>query len=131
MRPEPPLRRRDVRLGAAVALVVWVVGLELFPTVHLATHDDVPVHSHGGVVHHHESDERASVDPESVDVDHGGGTSHGEGSVAHHDVSSRPDVPELPPIARPRLGEAPSELVHVASSGYGRSVRADARGPPG
>jgi hypothetical protein len=114
-----------------VALVVWVVGLELFPVAHLATHDEAPLHSHGGVVHHHRSDERASVDPESVDSDHGGGTSHGEGSVAHHDVSSLPDVPELPSIARPRLGEVPSELVRVASIGYRTSVRADARGPPG
>ena len=113
-----------------MGLVVWVVGLELFPLAHLATHDDAPAHSHGGVVHHHRSDERANVDPESVDSDHGGGTSHSEGSVAHHDVSSRPDVPELPPIARPRLGDAPSELVPVASIGFGRSVRADARGPP-
>lgn len=114
-----------------MALVVWVVGLELFATVHLATHDDAPVHAHDGVVHHHARAEGERVDPESVAPDHGRGSPHGEGSAAHHDELSRPDVPELPPIARARLGEAPSELVHVASMGYGRSVRAEARGPPG
>ena len=113
-----------------MALVVWVVGLELFPTAHLAAHDVAPMHSHGGVVHHHARAEGDRVGPESVDPDHGRGSPHGEGSAAHHDELSRPDVPELPSIARPRLGEAASELVHVASSGYGRSVRAEARGPP-
>jgi hypothetical protein len=96
------VRRR--RAVALVACAVWLVGLELGPNLHLALHDALAAHDHGGpptpkfrvepsrkhaervakgqphrhgdVVHHHGADERAPADDPPPERDHAGGLAH-------------------------------------------------------
>lgn len=141
-------RRR--RALAIVTALLWVLGYEVGPSLHLGAHDAAhdhvggatvavgPVvrvlrageHSHAGVIHRHAdaSDVRGPDSDPAV----GGGpsTPHGEHSAAHRDLGFGAPLPALVaplPVAPPAIA-----VVHHARDAVADAVAppAAARGPP-
>ncbi len=130
-----PLRRR--RALALAAAVLWLVGLELAPNLHLALHDHLGAHVHAGdsiaFAHRHADGtihRTAARKPRRATRDLALSLEHGAHSLAHHAAGLQPTGPAivvpLPVDRRPTLVIAArtTELVSLLAA------RATARGPP-
>ncbi len=145
-------RRR--RWFAATACVLWLLGVEVLPDLHLAFHADDHTHGHDGAIHHlaaHDHD-AAHAAHDHHDHDHGHGavtpehrwrrdrtdgpsfdhapSVHAAAGVAHHAIAlHRPPPPLLEPLPVPRaawrLEREPEAPFHGALR-----ARPNARGPP-
>lgn len=140
------MRAREI--PALLFVLVWVLGFEVVPTLHLAMHASLGAHTHGATHCHAgfcHADDEASGD-ETDAVAHDGATqhdgaqaqkapphssrSHGQGSLAHRGVAAlAPElavlVPELLLVGELPLPEAP--VVYAASF---EAPRPPARAPP-
>jgi hypothetical protein len=73
------------RFGALLAAILWMIGFELVPSVHVGFHDWFGDHQHGAVAQHEH-------DHEADHVGHGHGHGHGHGAKAgHHHHADQPD----------------------------------------
>jgi len=146
-------RHRRRATFAVAACVLWLLGVEVLPNVHLATHEadhthqaDGTIvrvsfggtHSHGGGVIHADHDDH-DFDAVDHDADHHEKRSdqlaidvpaHGAAGIAHRAVAlHQPPPPELAPIAvdrlvwRDQLPPTDHELDRSA-------IQPQARGPP-
>ena len=111
-------RRRDF---ARAALVVWVVGFELVPGLHLLLHEYLSAHDHGPVVRTGPS-KSAEKRTASATSHHDGhrhdGVSHSHEGAPAGDHAPRPDSP------------APSDPDHGANSLAHRMLAAVETPPP-
>jgi len=142
-------RREERRARIALALcLVWIVGFELGPWLHVALHDHLAPHHHtafGEVVDDHDRD--AEVDEHGASVhDHDraaaphtitdadahllAALAHGAHSLEHHGVAVPPPAPPvlhpLPIDRRPTFVAAVVAIAPLATP----VARALARGPP-
>src|SRR5687767_10642465 len=71
------------RLFAALACLVWVLGFEVVPNVHVGMHELFGHHHHGVGEHEHE---RVAVEREHHEPEHGDADHHDHGDADHrHD----------------------------------------------
>ncbi|MBX3252189.1 MAG: hypothetical protein KF901_33755 [Myxococcales bacterium] len=126
--------RRDRRLEAVVALLVWSCGVELLPLGHLALHAALEPHAHGvhdhsGVPHDHAED-GDHADPHAPAWANTSAAPHGAHSLAHRELALHPDVAKLPPVRPPRLGLAPATPPLSPLRERRLATHASARAPP-
>lgn len=154
-----PHARRQRRWLAATACLLWLLGVEVLPSLHLASHEGDHTHGAGGTIvvvathdaehaaahaaerdHDHLHD-RAAADHDArprARRDRKGGpaaidlapSAHAAAGVAHHAIAlHRPPPPLLEPLAVLR---AAWQLEHQQVSRLHDSQRAqpNARGPP-
>jgi hypothetical protein len=132
-------RTRRVRIAIA-ALVVWVVGLELGPNLHLALHDRLGEHTHAGesttfVASHTHADgsvHRIATHRTRRDAETrlAAALAHGRNSLAHRSAAI---AAKAPPIIAPLPVDRPTLLVEAITASAPTShgfARATARGPP-
>jgi hypothetical protein len=140
-----PHAQRRRRWFAATACVLWLLGVEVLPNLHLAFHADdhshgadgtiVHDHDHGAAHHHDGAGEHDAVARGDRD-DHAGSTldhapsTHTAAGIAHHAIAlHRPPPPLLEPLpvlrAAWRLEHEPARPLHDLSRAL-----PNARGPP-
>jgi hypothetical protein len=151
-RPARPDERRQSL--AIIALLVWIVGYEVGPDLHLALHGALGAHDHHGAtarwrlertdragahLHHHDGHthrhqgDRDPLPPDGDgDVDRPGPppADHGAGSAAHRDVAVHPAAPPVTapaPVDPPAIGLIAPRL---AEGSWRPSTPHAARGPP-
>lgn len=134
--------RRIARTFALCAVVLWLVGVELVPNLHLALHDSLAAHAHEGdttvfTPHRHADGSEHRV---VMRAGHRVRTrsahdlalqlEHGAHSLAHHAAALQPaPAPVLIPLPADRRATVAAEIAIVEPSS--RVVpRATARGPP-
>ena len=131
------MTRRRLALAAAL---LWLLGIELLPNLHVALHDDLAPHTHvaGGIVFTVTYGEPIHVHPDGTihrparptrDRD-AIGTHHGDGSLAHHAAAIAPLPPPITkslPIDRHAMIVAIATGVDLVSLD---PLAASARGPP-
>jgi hypothetical protein len=95
--------------------VLWFVGFELLPVVHLAFHGAFGEHRHGVSHDHHAAEDHAH---DHGDADHGAEvehnpsdrheapSEHGKGSLAHRDLAAEVPVPTIPIVPEALLARA-------------------------
>lgn len=129
------------RAFAIAACVLWLLGIEVLPGVHLAHHDHHHTHAADGSIlqledHDHDAladahDQRRHVDADGqLAIDHPIESGHQAGGVAHHALAlHQPSPPLLAPLPVVR-GESRVVLA-VADLRFTRTMaRPAARGPP-
>lgn len=130
----PRRSRRSLVLAAAV---LWLVGVELGPNLHLALHDHLAPHTHlgesiafahrhaDGTIHRAARPNRRRT-PSDLAVQ----LEHGAHALAHHATGVVPTAPTLV-VALP-VDRRPTLVVAAASAPLASlpSARATARGPP-
>lgn len=113
--------------------VLWVLGVNVVPALHLAFHHLLEPHHHGAA-HHHEpgpSGESETPAPDAQDVPAPHDSKHGEGSLAHGDVAALVSPMTLPTIAVSRLSRVDTRVVPASSVRPRPSIyRKSARAPP-
>jgi len=147
-------RRR--RAFAIVTCLLWLVGIEILPNLHLATHDDTththgptgmivtvsfgaPAHAHDdGSIHSHDAADHAADLTRQADrerhrdqlaLDNPVST-HAAGGLAHHALALHsPPPPLLAPLPVVRLVSSQIALP-AGRVGIAFVATADARGPP-
>jgi hypothetical protein len=132
---------------ALVACVLWVAGIEVLPSIHLAMHAHMGAHRHEGNTivllddHGRDTAETLDVDPDeppaaqprTADTIHARlarQLDHGHGSAAHRDLATlAPPIPlHAPlPVERRPLALTPAAIATPISR---LAPRAAARGPP-
>jgi hypothetical protein len=122
--------RRRVLL-TLVAAMLWLLGVEVAPNLHLALHDSLAAHTHEGDAtifahdgHTHRVAKHRSPRDLALDLEHG---AH---SLAHHHLALHPAPP---PVLAPLPVDVEPTIVEQAAIVEPRSralVRAIARGPP-
>ena len=122
--------RRRVLLTLVVAMV-WLLGVEVAPNLHLALHDVLAAHVHEGDAtifehdgHTHRIAKHRSAHDLALELEHG---AH---ALSHHHVALHPaPVPVLAPLP---VNVAPTIVEHAAiiEPRSRALVRAIARGPP-
>jgi hypothetical protein len=133
--------RRARRLALA-ACVLWLVGIELLPNLHVALHDHLAAHRHdaGGMVVTVTYGEVAHVHADGTihrpgrtrpthDKSALGQLAHGDG-IAHHSVAM---APVAPPITEPLPVDRHTSFLAIAIADHLSSIdplAATARGPP-
>ncbi len=133
-------RRQHRRRGLAiVACLLWLLGTEVLPAVHLAHHDDHHTHGANGAVvdvdhgdHHHavakSSAEHRERDLAQLAIDHPVEPGHQAGGVAHHAVAVlQAAPPALPPVIQLEAHVVPTV---VALPAIAIGTQPSARGPP-
>jgi hypothetical protein len=121
------------RVLAILACMLWLLGVEAFPAIHLAHHE--ADHSHdamGTIVHHGDHDHTAPTAPkrdlEQLAIDHPVEPGHQADGIAHHAVAlHQPAPPQLPAVIR--IATADTFALALISAGA-RIVATAARGPP-
>jgi hypothetical protein len=134
--------RRTAPALALIAAVLWLIGVELVPNVHLALHDSLAVHAHEGDTTVFSSHVHANGSEHRVVMRAGHRVhtrsardlalqlEHGAHSLAHHAVALQPaPAPILVPLP---IDRRPVEVVAIAIIEPSSRVvpRATARGPP-
>jgi hypothetical protein len=124
-------RRRRL---AMFACVLWLVGFEFAPLLHVALHDHLGHHHHdagGAVVDDHDDDHDDADDADDSKVTHvEAGLAHGRHSLAHHGVAVQPPAPAITkplPVDRRAIFIAPIAAVDPITF---EPLIARARGPP-
>jgi hypothetical protein len=136
---------------AIVACVLWLVGFEGLPALHLATHDDAAPHVHaadGTVIHvsfgtHRHADGSVHADHDLKEMtdghvrhshSHDPGVrelhGHADGAIGHRGIAA---IPSPPPITKPLPIDRRPTIVAaiVAATPISASTPvAAARGPP-
>jgi hypothetical protein len=136
------VRPRRLRRLAIAATLLWLVGIEVLPNLHVALHDHLAPHRHdaGGMVVTVSYGEVAHVHADGTihrphrgtptrDKDALGKLAHGDG-IAHHAVAMAP-VP--PPITEPLPVDRTATFVATTVADHLFSIdplAASARGPP-
>ncbi|MCB9602749.1 MAG: hypothetical protein H6722_11255 [Sandaracinus sp.] len=120
------LTRPDVRLGASLGALLWLVGFEVFPCAHLVAHEDAGVHSHGGHAHVHET----GGDPHERWTSAADATPHDAGALGHHDLAVSDAVPTIPGVAEPPWALGPELTSRASEVGRAPRARSRARAPP-
>jgi hypothetical protein len=101
--PSSPSRRTIRRCHAVVVLVLWLLGVEVLPGLHLAAHGDDHTHTAQGltILVTHADDEAGVHAPAhahadgAIHADHGGPVSP---TTSDHARRNRPDDPASPPV---------------------------------
>jgi hypothetical protein len=143
------MRGTNRKAVAVVAALLWLLGVEVLPNLHLGTHADDHTHAADGTIvshaeahheHEHIADHHAEPnhlgklvrhrEPKQRDQHAIENVSHAASGIAHHAVAlHQPPPPLLAPLAVPHatawVHAAPTEL--VASNA---NARPNARGPP-
>jgi hypothetical protein len=105
-----PSTHTSRRRHAVLALLVWLLGVEVLPDLHLATHAWLPAH-------HHDGD--APPSDELVVTVHGDRTAAAlhahDGSVHGHGVAARATVPDRDAIHREDPARHPGHGQHSAA----------------
>jgi hypothetical protein len=122
------------RVLAVIACMLWLLGVEAFPAIHLAHHE--ADHSHdamGTIVHHGDHDHTAPAAPSQRDlaqlaIDHPVDPGHQADGVAHHAVALHQPYPvQLPFVVCTAIDDSFTQPLISASA---RAVTTVARGPP-
>lgn len=93
----PSLTPRNRRILAALAALLWLLGVEVLPNVHLATHRDDHTHAHDGAIvrapaHDEEHHDEHEHEHEHVDEhEHSDHAHEAAVEVAHHDEDAHHD----------------------------------------
>ena len=128
--------RRALALWAAL---LWVLGFELLPGVHIGMHGVLPAHVHGAFHEHddaHEHEHTGDHDhPEFADVDAATGASTLDPDHGDHELLHRGIAALQPPLAIPPIHDAAFvQLERVRESRAQLGARAPTtvrvRGPP-
>jgi hypothetical protein len=134
--------RRTAPALALIAAVLWLVGVELVPNLHLALHDSLAAHSHEGDTtvfspHRHADGSEHRVVMRAGHRVHTRSAhdlalqlEHGAHSLAHHAAALQPaPAPVLAPLP---IDRRPTEAAQIAIIEPSSRVvpRATARGPP-
>jgi hypothetical protein len=137
------MRREDRQFFALWLVMVWLLGFELLPAAHLASHawlaphhHGVPGeqdgrHCHGEACHAHAGSTESPGDaPQGSAWAASGGRAHGVGTLAHRGMAAQPTTVHVPPVleAQARLVPAPRPWSESAPQASVRAARA--RGPP-
>ena len=109
---------------AALAGVLWLLGFDVVPLVHMVLHEALEEHHHG---HSH-----AHADEHE---DHGDGvptpSEHGEGSVAHRDLAANVPLPGVAAVLEALLACAPPKpSSHDEELAHRQPRTSRARAPP-
>jgi hypothetical protein len=134
--------RRTARTLALVAALLWLVGVELVPNLHLALHDSLAAHAHEGDTtvfsphRHADGSEHRVVMRAGHRVrahnahDLAVQLEHGAHALAHHAAALQPTpAPILAPLPIDQRPTVAAEIAIIVPSS--RDVpRATARGPP-
>jgi len=138
---------RQRRTFAVTACLLWLLGVEVLPNLHLASHDDHHTHAADGTIvhvsfgehshahadgtvhadHDHDRTQRHETNDQlAIDAPSG----HAAAGIAHHAIALHdPPPPVLAPIAIDRLTwqieHAPTD--HLVAT---TALRPSARGPP-
>lgn len=104
------------RLSAALVSVVWLLGFELTPNLHIGLHAWLEHHHHGDDDVHHEHDED---EPD-----------HGAQSIEHRGLAvlGAPPPPHIPLVLRLEVSEPPPTNINPPRDRRPLSIRG--RGPP-
>jgi hypothetical protein len=127
------LRARRRRL-AMFATVLWLVGFEFAPLLHVALHDHLGHHHHdagGAVIADHDDDAHADDEGDAATPTHvEAALAHGRHSLAHHGVAVCPPAPAITkplPVDRRATFVAAIATIDPISLD---PLAAKARGPP-
>jgi hypothetical protein len=139
------------RVMACLAAVLWVLGFEIAPNVHLGLHDHIAPHTHGGAVAHddHEREHRHAHEHGHAHAHHSDPAQHAAADDARdvtsasrldpahgdHDLLHRGIAIAQPPLAQPSIAQAPVVVLARLRSLTRRPdsralIVARARGPP-
>jgi hypothetical protein len=128
------------RRFAITACVLWLLGVEVLPNVHLAHHDHHHTHAADGSIvstevdDHHDADaavfQHASADRDELAIDHPIESGHQAGGVAHHAIALHQPAPPLLvplPVVRTELRVESGPAAQLCTLTTALSM---ARGPP-
>lgn len=126
---------RAREIPALLFALLWLLGFEAGPALHLARHATLPQHDHchDGVCHDdvRSADER-SADARSSDALGGapGAEDHGEGSLEHGGLAALTPAPIVTAIVGALVAEIVAPTWERALEGELARARARARAPP-
>ena|SRR5437867_2531185 len=136
-------RDRQRRAFATTACLLWLLGVEVLPAVHLATHDSHHTHAaDGSIVAVDAGDDHGDhEDNDFIGIDQQGHATpitafdhdvhrHAAGGLAHHAVALQQPAPPLLaplPVTPPATHLATAICDQVSST---HAARPTARGPP-
>lgn len=120
-------RRRSFAISA---VLLWLLGVEVLPSIHLATHTHDHTHAADGtmIFEHHELDDDHDG-PSQLAFDH---VPHGHAAagIAHHATAlHQPPPPILTPVTAP-IAETWTHAAPTARVSIAHASRPTARGPP-
>ncbi|HWB80473.1 MAG TPA: hypothetical protein VG755_36160 [Nannocystaceae bacterium] len=140
MQRPPQLDDTTRRALALWAALLWVLGFELLPGMHIGMHGELPAHVHGVGHDHdhvadHEHDDADHDHREFADVDASSGAFAGDRDHGDHELLHRGIAALPPPLAIPPIHDAAFvqlERVRESRTQLGARVPTTvrARGPP-